>query len=542
RTVAPPKQSPISWVEAVGKSHETANVSEETRNVLLAAWRQNTSSAYASAWSKWVSWCDQRKINPLSTSIESILEFLTGQYKEGKAYRSINVYRSALSAVLPLIDSWKVGSHPLVSQLLRGIFNLRPPQPKYSHTWKVSQLLGYIKPLGPNENLSLKNLSFKLVTLLGLTAPDRSSDLAKRDLRWRIFHPEGVSFSLSGLSKTSKPGDSPKTSFHATFKEDKDLCPVECLKFYEIKTKEFRSGDEHNKLFLSHILPHNPLINEAEGLLKEEILERGRLNTINGLLEEKLRFVKELDEKIIEICEVVDIANEIDEAEELVSRVLDTQRHIFEKTQEVEEVYKEVQSKSSDNVPANTTNEEPAVEQQPSEETVLDTSASTSNSQSVSPSQPESTESAVTPEKPKAAQPKPPPHGSAAALVANGQPSGNKIQCVYCSGHHFSASCTTTNEVHVRLEILKRDRRCFVCLKRGHRSNQCLNQRGCRRCNGRHHQSICNQQIPTLKPDAHEPAAATKRNEGVHGSQTLQQFQNRTETPDSNAHTVHVQS
>ena len=44
------------------------------------------------------------------------------------------------------------------------------------------------------------------------------------------------------------------------------------------------------------------LVNEAEGLLKEEILQRGRLNTINGLLEEKLRFVKELDQKIIEIC------------------------------------------------------------------------------------------------------------------------------------------------------------------------------------------------------------------------------------------------
>jgi hypothetical protein len=55
------------------------------------------------------------------------------------------------------------------------------------------------------------------------------------------------------------------------------------------------------------------------------------LNTINGLLEydkrlleEKLTFVKELDQKIIEICEVVDIASEIDEAEELVSRVLET--------------------------------------------------------------------------------------------------------------------------------------------------------------------------------------------------------------------------
>jgi hypothetical protein len=31
------------------------------------------------------------------------------------------------------------------------------------------------------------------------------------------------------LSKTSKPGASPKTSFHAAFKEDKDLCPLECL-------------------------------------------------------------------------------------------------------------------------------------------------------------------------------------------------------------------------------------------------------------------------------------------------------------------------
>ena len=60
------------------------------------------------------------------------------------------------------------------------------------------------------------------------------------------------------------------------------------------------------------------LINEAEGLLKEEVLERGRLNTITGLLEEKLKFVKELDYKITEICEVEDIATEIEEAEDLV--------------------------------------------------------------------------------------------------------------------------------------------------------------------------------------------------------------------------------
>ena len=260
QSIASTRQHPVSWVEAVGQHYKTTDLSAETRNVLLAAWRQNTSSAYASAWSKWVCWCGQRKIDPLSAPIEVVLDFLTGQYKEGRAYRSINVYRSALSSVLPSVNSCKIGSHPLVSQLLKGIFNLRPPQPKYSHTWKVSRILEYIKSLGPNENLSLKVLSLKLVTLLGLTAPDRSSDLAKRDLRFRTFHPEGVSFSLSGLSKTSRPGDLAKTSFHAAFKEDKDLCPVECLKCYELRTREFRSFTNGvNKLFLSYILPHKPV-------------------------------------------------------------------------------------------------------------------------------------------------------------------------------------------------------------------------------------------------------------------------------------------
>lgn len=111
-----------------------------------------------------------------------------------------------------------------------------------------------------NENLSLKVLYFKLVTHLGLTAPDRSSDLAKRDLRFRTFHPEGVSFSLSGLSQTSRQGDSAKTSFHAVFQDGKDLCPIECLNCYELRTREFRSFTNCvNKLFLSYILPYKPV-------------------------------------------------------------------------------------------------------------------------------------------------------------------------------------------------------------------------------------------------------------------------------------------
>ena len=111
-----------------------------------------------------------------------MLEFLKDHFKGGKAYRTLNVYRSALSAVLPLVDSFRVGAHPLVTQLLKGISQLRPPVPKYSYTWNVSEVLDFIKSLGKNEKLNLKLLSFKLATLLSLTAPDRSSDLVMRDI------------------------------------------------------------------------------------------------------------------------------------------------------------------------------------------------------------------------------------------------------------------------------------------------------------------------------------------------------------------------
>ena len=52
-----------------------------------------------------VGWCGKREINPISVSLNTILEFLKDQFKDGKAYRTINVYCSALSAVLPAIDS-----------------------------------------------------------------------------------------------------------------------------------------------------------------------------------------------------------------------------------------------------------------------------------------------------------------------------------------------------------------------------------------------------------------------------------------------------
>ena len=83
------------------------------------------------------------------------------------------------------------------------------------------------------------------------------------------------------------------------------------------------------------------------------------------------------------------------------------------------------------------------------------------------------------------------PRTPSAAALATQAGLGQSIQCVYCKDHHFSASCDRVKDTKERKEILKRDRRCFTCLGKNHRSSQCEPKRSCRKCGSKHHQSIC---------------------------------------------------
>ena len=85
---------------------------------------------------------------------------------------------------------------------MQGIYNSRPPQPRYSFVWDVRIVVRHIETMPPSEKLPLKELSWKLVTLLAITNADRASDLKLLDLNFRVFTSEGVRFEVAGLSKT----------------------------------------------------------------------------------------------------------------------------------------------------------------------------------------------------------------------------------------------------------------------------------------------------------------------------------------------------
>ena len=97
--------------------------------------------------------------------------------------------------------------------------------------------------------------------------------------------------------------------------------------------------------------------------------------------------------------------------------------------------------------------------------------------------------------------PPPPPKGSqstANALLAKQQE--QRIRCAYCNENHYSASCERVKGALERKEILRRDRRCFICLRIGHLSHECSNTKGCRNCGQRHHQSICSKGAKFERP------------------------------------------
>ena len=63
-------------------------------------------------------------------------------------YRTIGTYGTVISFYHVLVEEMKIGVQPTVSELMQGVFNARPAQPKYTFIWDVQTVLNFIKRLG----------------------------------------------------------------------------------------------------------------------------------------------------------------------------------------------------------------------------------------------------------------------------------------------------------------------------------------------------------------------------------------------------------
>ena len=90
------------------------------------------------------------------------------------------------------------------------------------------------------------------------------SELQALDLRYRLCYPDGVHFELPSLGKKRTVGAPPKQVVFEAFSAGKKLCVVECLRCYEDRTSQFRSGGENqpNPLFISYVKPHKVIMSQ----------------------------------------------------------------------------------------------------------------------------------------------------------------------------------------------------------------------------------------------------------------------------------------
>lgn len=125
-----PNQSPdtelaSSRLDCLGRRWNAAGISESASNLLALSWRQGTSTQYESALKQWCNWCGKQKVDSCSPTIVDVINFLASEHSSGKAYSTINSYRSALSSVIPPFEGHSVGQHPCVVRLMKGIFKIK---------------------------------------------------------------------------------------------------------------------------------------------------------------------------------------------------------------------------------------------------------------------------------------------------------------------------------------------------------------------------------------------------------------------------------
>ena len=250
----------------IDKRLSSEGLSKETRKLLSKSWRKGTRKDYQSKFRQFDCWCREREIDPHLATLANCADFITHLFEKGLKYRTINGYRSMLSAVLAPVDKTPIGQHPFIIRLLRGVFNERPPVKKLVPEWNLLLVLESLKeaPFEPLKDASLRHLTWKVCFLLAITTFRRCSDLQSLTLGEDHVNiqRQGVTFIRTGLSKQDRPSHSDRKIFVPALPNNKTLDPKRALLHYLRRTEQFRKTDSDQeivKMFLATRKPHKPV-------------------------------------------------------------------------------------------------------------------------------------------------------------------------------------------------------------------------------------------------------------------------------------------
>ena len=247
------KQASASSMSRVRKFYEDRGIPSKAVSV-MSSWRESTSNQYELYLRKWHFLCATIQINPLCYSENYIIEFLHDLFDQNLSYSSLNTARSALSILFWNDAGMSIGCMPTIKRYMKGVFECRPPKARYTCTWDASVLLNYLLEFYPYSELSLFELTHKIVCLFALVTAQRAQTLSLLSTNSLVIDEEKCYFSLLGNIKASGLKNLLNKIEIQRF-SDKKLCPVAILEHYMQRTKSLRTAG--GGLFISPYKPHS---------------------------------------------------------------------------------------------------------------------------------------------------------------------------------------------------------------------------------------------------------------------------------------------
>lgn len=202
------------------------------------------------------------------------------EFNRYKSYNTLNVYRSAISPTLHLIQGVKIGEHPIVSRCLNCVHICKPPTPRYNSTWNVSMVTAYLASQTPLNELSLKNLTLKTAMLCSLVCAQREQTLCLLDLSNKMALQNALKFTITDRHKTARPGKTLEV-YIPSLPSNVNLCPVSTLQEYLNRTEPLRhiKGHYSSKVFISYTKPHKEITTSTLARWIKVVLELSGIDT-----------------------------------------------------------------------------------------------------------------------------------------------------------------------------------------------------------------------------------------------------------------------
>ena len=118
----------------------------------------------------------------------------------------------------------------------------------------------------------MKELSWKLTTLLMLLSGQRIQTIHLLDIRYMTLTESSCSFSISKPVKQTRSGTHVHDLVFQAYFKDPGLCIVECLQEYVIRTKHLRG--EETQLLISFVKPHKAVSIDTTARWVKSVLEK----------------------------------------------------------------------------------------------------------------------------------------------------------------------------------------------------------------------------------------------------------------------------